>query len=221
VGGSIGGGDFYTLAMRAPGHIGVIIGDTSGRGAEGEAHLCRILPSIHDLALSRLQPSEVLSELNRCVAAQLPSDRFVTAAAFELDLGSGVLTVSNAAHVPAIVKRARDRHVYVVGHASGVPLGIAEDTRYSDQRYQLNHGDMIVLMSDGVLEAVESDLMSMSTLKRFLSEASDDASEVHGYFLHKFEECTTGIRTDDMTLMVLGAKHDPISAGLLDFSRTG
>lgn len=217
----MGGGDFYTLAVRAPGHIGVIVGDACGRGAEGEAQLARILPKIHQLALSGIQPSKLLSELNRAVAKELPADRFVTAAAFELDLRSGVLTVSNAAHVPAIVRRARDRHVYVVGHASGMPLGIAEDTTYVDQHYELNHGDVIVLMSDGVLEAVESDLLSMSTLKGFLGKAADDASEVHSFFLQKFEECTTGTRTDDMTLMVLGANPDPISASLLDFARTG
>src|SRR5581483_3533589 len=42
--GTASGGDFYTLAVRGPGRIGVIIGDACGRGADGRAQLARILP---------------------------------------------------------------------------------------------------------------------------------------------------------------------------------
>jgi sigma-B regulation protein RsbU (phosphoserine phosphatase) len=132
---------------------------------------------------------------------------------------AGVLTVANAAHVPAIVRRARSRRVSIVGRASGMPLGILEKTTYVDERYELNQGDVIVLMTDGVLEAVESDLVSMSTLKRFLAEASEDAGDVHRSLLRRFEKCTTGKRADDMTLMVLEAVPEPISGSLLDFAR--
>jgi serine phosphatase RsbU (regulator of sigma subunit) len=218
-GGTVGGGDFYTLAVRAPGHIGVVIGDACGRGEDGEAQLSRILPKVHQLALSGASPAELLTELNRTVATELAADRFVTAAAFEFDIGAGLLTVANAAHVPAMVRRARDRRVSIVGRASGMPLGILESTTYLDERYELNRGDVIVLMTDGVLEAVESDLLSMSTLKRFLAEASDGAGGVHRFLLRKFEECTRGKSADDMTLMALEAMPEPISGSLSEFAR--
>lgn len=218
-GGTAGGGDFYTLAVRASGHIGVVIGDACGRGADGETQISRILPKVRELALSRASPAALLMELNRTVATTLPTDRFVTAAAFEFDIGAGVLTVANAAHVPAMVRRAGDGHVSVVGRASGMPLGIEETTTYRDEHYDLNRGDVIVLMTDGVLEAVESDLLSMSTLQQFLSEASEGASNVHRFLLRKFEECSTGKRVDDMTLLSLEAVGTPISGSLPDFAR--
>jgi serine phosphatase RsbU (regulator of sigma subunit) len=130
-------------------------------------------------------------------------DRFVTGAAFELDLRAGTFTVANAAHVPAIVRRARSRYVSVVGRPSGAPLGIAKSATYVTERHELGRGDVIVLMTDGVLEAVESDLVTMSALKRLLAEASGGAREVHRILLRKFEECTKGGRADDMTLLVL------------------
>jgi serine phosphatase RsbU (regulator of sigma subunit) len=203
---TVRGGDFYTLAVRAPGHIGVVIGDACGRGAEGHAQLARILPTVHELALSGVSPAALLTALNQAVAAELPADRFLTAAAFEFDMRTETITVANAAHVPAIVRRARGRQVSVVGRASGVPLGIASGTTYLDERCELSGGDVIVLMTDGVLEAVESDLVNMSTLKRFVSEASEGAREVHRFLLRKFEDCTTEERSDDMTLMTLEAK---------------
>jgi serine phosphatase RsbU (regulator of sigma subunit) len=218
-GGTAGGGDFYTLAVRAPGHIGVVIGDACGRGADGEAQISRILPKVRQLALSRISPAELLTELNRTVATELAPDRFVTAAAFEFDVGAGLLTVANAAHVPAVVRRARDGLVSVVGYASGMPLGIAESTTYRDERFELNRGDVIVLMTDGVLEAIESDLMSMSTLQRLLAGASEGARDVHALLLRKFEECTTGKRVDDMTLVALEAMRESISGSFSDFAR--
>jgi serine phosphatase RsbU (regulator of sigma subunit) len=218
-GGTAGGGDFYTLAVRAPGHIGVVIGDACGRGADGEAQISRILPKVRELALSGASPAELLTELNRTVAATLPTDRFVTAAAFEFDMGAGVLTVANAAHVPAMLRRVRDRHVSIVGRATEMPLGIVQSTTYRDEHYELNRGDVVVLMTDGVLEAVESDLLSMSTLQRFLSEASEGAGDVHRFLLRKFEECTTGKRVDDMTLVALEATGEPLSRDFAELAR--
>jgi serine phosphatase RsbU (regulator of sigma subunit) len=217
-GGTLGGGDFYTLALRAPGHIGVVIGDACGRGADGEAQLSRIRPRLHELALSGVSPAELLTELNHTVATELPTDRFVTAAAFEFDIRAGTLTVANAAHVPAIVRRARGGHVSVVGRASGMPLGIVETTTYQNEHHELNRGDVIVLMTDGVLEALEVDLVGMSSLTRLLAEASEGACHVHRFLLRKFEECTMGTCVDDMTLMALEASPQEMSGSLLDFA---
>jgi serine phosphatase RsbU (regulator of sigma subunit) len=186
----------------------VVIGDAAGRGADGAEQLSRILPKVHELALSGASPAELLTVLNRTAAAELPHDRFVTAAAFEFDMRARTLTVANAAHVPAIVRRARGE-VVVVGRPSGVPLGIVEQTTYIEEHCELNHGDVVVLMTDGVLEALESDLLSMSTLKRLVAEASEGASNVHRSLLRRFEECTAGKVADDMTLMALESTPEP------------
>jgi len=63
--------------------------------------------------------------------------------------------------------------------------------------------------ADGVLEALESDLLSMSTLKRLVAEASEGANNVHRALLRRFEECTAGKVADDMTLMALESTPEP------------
>jgi len=202
------GGDFYTIAVRGPGHIGVVIGDMCGRGAEGHAHLSRLLPKLHALALSGRSPSSLLTELNQAAALELPIDRFVTAAAFELDIRAAVLTVANAAHVPAIVRRARGRDVLVAGRASGIPLGIDRNTTYAEERFALNRGDVVVLMTDGLLEAVEPDLLTMGTLKGLLAGAYGGHREVHRLLLRKLDEGADS-RVDDMTLLAMEAAPHP------------
>jgi sigma-B regulation protein RsbU (phosphoserine phosphatase) len=217
--GTTGGGDFYTLAVRGPGRIGVIIGDACGRGVDGAAQLARILPRVHQLALSEASPAELLRGLNRTVAAELSADRFVTAAAFELDLVAGTLTVANAGHVPAIVRRAKEGTVSVVGRPSGIPLGIVESTTYIEEHCELARGDVVVLMTDGLLEAVEADLLSMSTLLRLLEGASESAASVHRVLLERCDECNIGKRADDLTLVALEATHGLASSRFSDLSR--
>jgi serine phosphatase RsbU (regulator of sigma subunit) len=168
---------------------------------DGEAQLARIFPKVRELALSGRMPARLLSELNRTVIAELPLDRFVTAAAFELDLRAGVLTVANAAHVPALVRRAG--RTSIVGRASGAPLGFSAQTTYVDERRSLMRRDVIVLMTDGVLEAVEADLSTMSTLRRFLANTTIGVAGVHRSLLKMFDECSVGRCADDMTLLAL------------------
>jgi serine phosphatase RsbU (regulator of sigma subunit) len=150
----------------------------------------------------------------------VPVDRVLTAVAVEFDLRAGVLTIANAAHVPPLIRRGVDGLVAIAGHASGPPLGLSHEAKYVDEHYELNQGDLVVLMTDGVLEAVEPDLLGMRMLTQLVSEASEGADAMHRSLLQRFEECTTGKRADDMTLMVVEATPEPISGHFLDVART-
>ena len=213
------GGDFYTFAVHGPGRIGVVIGDACGSGAEGEAQLAPILPKVRELARRGVAPARLLEELNRTAAATLPSDRFVTAAALELDVRRGVLTTANAAHVPPLVRRAGV--VSVVGTVAGAPLGFSETSLYVDEEHDLAEGDVIVLMTDGVLEVIESDLLAMSTSRSVFAGAPEGASGAHRSFLRLFEECALGRRPDDMTLVALEALSDAEASNANEFLQVG
>ncbi len=197
------GGDFYILAAHAPGRIGIVIGDACGNGVEGEAQLATILPLARELARSGISPSRLLLELNRLAVVDLPLDRFVTAVALELDVYDGVITAASAAHVPPLVRRADNVSVACL-HA-GSPLGFSVASTYVDEQHDLVEGDLIVLMTDGILEAIETDLLEMTTTRSLFAEAPEGAIEVHRLFLRTVEERMRGRRTDDMTLLAVEA----------------
>jgi serine phosphatase RsbU (regulator of sigma subunit) len=201
--GGVHGGDFYILAAHAPGRIGIVIGDACGNGVEGEAQLATILPRARELVRSGISPSRLLLELNRIAVLDLPLDRFVTAVALELDVDNGVLTAASAAHVPPLVRRAENVSVACL-HA-GCPLGFSVASTYVDEHHDLIEGDLIVLMTDGILEAIETDLLEMSTTRSLFAEAPEGARAVHRLFLRKVRERTSGRRTDDMTLLAVEA----------------
>lgn len=197
------GGDFYILAAHAPGRIGIVIGDACGNGVEGEAQLATILPRARELACSGISPSKLLWELNRLAVLDLPLDRFVTAVALELDVDDGVLIASSAAHVPPLVRRAENVSMACL-HA-GTPLGFSVTSTYVDEHHDLVEGDLIVLMTDGILEAIETDLLEMSTTRTLFAEAPEGARGVHRLFLRTVEERMNGRRRDDMTFLAVEA----------------
>lgn len=201
-GGAPVGGDFYRTALRGPGRLAVVIGDACGRGTDGARLLPAVVPKIERMLGEQPGPARLLSELNRRVDGQLPMDRFVTMLACELDVPAAQLTISNAAHVPALVRKANGR-VSVLGQASGPPVGMLSNSEYIEERHDLARGDVIVFMTDGVLEAIESDLIEMHTLRSSLERGPVGGRALHEFLLEQLDRCTGGRGPDDMMLVTL------------------
>lgn len=198
-GGSIGG-DFYAFALRKPRRLAVVIGDACGRGPAGAELLPGVLPRIHELLRAETRPSRLLTDVNYAVADAVPADRFITAAAFELDTRAGGLTASSAGHVPALIRRARGG-ITVIGRASGPPLGLVSECGYVDEYHRLAKGDVVVFMTDGLLEAVETDLLAMPVLRKLFASAPVGGAALHRALVRHLDGCSVARRPDDMTLV--------------------
>jgi serine phosphatase RsbU (regulator of sigma subunit) len=196
------GGDFYAFEPRDSNRLTMVIGDACGHGEQAAVLLPCVLAILEELSPATTRPSRLLEELNRCVVGDMPSDRFVTAAAFEFDAAAGILTVANAGHVPAIVRDARGR-VSVIGRPSGPPLGVFHQASYKDQRYRIGKNDVIVFMTDGIVEAVETDLAKMPRLTSALAEAPAGHEGVLRSLLANVDRFAPERFEDDMTLVSL------------------
>jgi serine phosphatase RsbU (regulator of sigma subunit) len=213
------GGDFYAFEQRDAKHLAIVIGDACGRGSEGARLLSGVLPGLEELARCTNRPSRLLKELNRRIIGEMPSDRFVTGAAFEFDAEAGTLTVANAGHVPAILRSARGK-VNVIGRASGPPLGVFSDASYTDQRYRIGKDDVVVFMTDGILELVETDLAEMQTLMALVAEAPAGSRGVHRFLLANVDGRVEERTADDMTLLSLEVLLAPARTSRMGPART-
>ncbi len=196
------GGDFYVFSLRGPKRLAVVIGDVCGRGREGASLLPSVLGRIGELVTAPLPPSQLLENLNLGLMDKLSSDRFVTAAAFEIDGHAGTLTFANAGHVPAVLRRACGE-VRIVGRASGPPLGMFHGSRYCDEACRLGSGDVVVVMTDGILEAVETDLQGMPRLTAAVGHGVGGGGAVHRRLLAQLTAPHAKRDADDMMLLSL------------------
>jgi phosphoserine phosphatase RsbU/P len=205
--GARNGGDFWIATASEQGRLAVVIGDACGHGEEAAEQLQHVVPAARELARAGNGPSWLLWELNRRLHKRLPIDRFVTAAAMELDLRAGKLWIANAGHVPVILRSA-EGGVSVIGRPSGPPLGMEGRSDYAEERYSFHAGDVLVTMTDGVFEAVESDLMGMRTLRQLVAHAGEGSRAVQRAVLRRLE--SSAASQDDMTLVSLEANALPV-----------
>lgn len=154
--GSEVGGDFYDVFRIGRSSWGAAIGDVCGKGAEAAAVTALARHTIRAAAMQERSPAGVLAALNEALlrqAAEGGPSRFVTASVARFHPGSDGLEVAitNGGHPLALVRRANG-DVEQVG-SYGTALGLLDDVDLRDTQISLDHGDVLVMVTDGVLEA--------------------------------------------------------------------
>ena len=136
------GGDFFQIMPANDGSLLVVVGDVSGKGLKAAMTVSSIIGALR--ACETRKPAEVLAHLNRVLHGQITG--FVTCTA-ALISANGNMSVANAGN-PAPYRNGEELAV-----ESGLPLGIVAISDYSETSYQLNPGDRLTFLSDGVVEA--------------------------------------------------------------------
>ncbi|OFW32662.1 MAG: hypothetical protein A2074_03355 [Candidatus Aquicultor primus] len=145
------GGDFYDLFELGAGRIGVLIGDVSGKGLEAATITSMVKSTIRAFAYTGLEPAAVLTEANKVICEQLSYSQFVTMTFAIIDLKERKLFKSRAGHPEAII--GRHQSCRPCESESNLPLGILPDVVFEQNEIQLFDGDMLILYTDGLIEA--------------------------------------------------------------------
>ena len=146
------GGDYYDFIEREDGRLIIALGDVSGKGTAAALLMSSLHAAIHAQSASHDSLVATISAVNRYLANNIPANRFVTLFYAELEPDSGSLSFLNAGHnPPLIVHNAGTVEQLASG---GLPLGIKPDAEYREGRTQMQPGDVLVIYSDGVTEAV-------------------------------------------------------------------
>jgi len=146
------GGDFYDFFAVERGRYCFVVGDVCGKGAQAAAVTGLARHTVRALALAGFPLGEVLDRLNAAILDESSGARYLTlVCGFVRPVQGGVLTtLACAGHPPPFVVSAEGR-VRRIGRPQTV-LGIFEDVRYEPEELTLDRGDMLVAMTDGVLE---------------------------------------------------------------------
>ncbi|HZE68092.1 MAG TPA: SpoIIE family protein phosphatase [Pyrinomonadaceae bacterium] len=146
------GGDYYDFIKRDDGRLVIALGDVSGKGTAAALLMSSLHAAIHAQSGSHDSLVATISAVNRYLADNIPSNRFVTLFYAELDPESGALSFLNAGHNPPLIVHSAGTVEQLA--SGGLPLGIKRDAEYREGRTQMQCGDVLVIYSDGVTEAV-------------------------------------------------------------------
>lgn len=195
------GGDFYELTYLGDGEIAAVIGDVSGKGVSAALIMSRVTSDLRHALRSGVGPSMVLEKVNAAMT-DFDSETFVTASCIRVDTFRRKLTVANAGHIPLLVRRASGE-VLTVGAPSGTPLGMLP-CDYTDEEVALKPLDIVLLMTDGLVEALDRPGDGMGEgLLRLVKSAPHDPRSINARILEAANEMKAGRLPDDMTLVAL------------------
>jgi serine phosphatase RsbU (regulator of sigma subunit) len=202
----IAGGDFYDLFPVGPSTWCAAIGDVQGKGAPAAARSSLVRHAVRLAAVRSGGPAETLAEVNRAMLAdQDEEQRFSTLQAARLtpDGGRVGVRIACGGHPPALVLRA-DGTVEQAG-GPGTLLGVVDAFEAREQALTLEPGDVLVLYTDGLIEARRGgNLLGTDGAAELLAGlAGSDAAEIAAALERASESSGDGHRRDDLALLVL------------------
>ena len=168
------GGDLYEFLRYGPQQLGIALGDVSGKGTAAALYGAVAIGIMRSLAPQKLQPAEMLRQMNQLVGERRIEGRFMTACFATWQKGRQKLRVANAGQSqPLLYKDGRCGKIQL----TGFPLGIFEEVTYDEWSVTLVQGDIFVFHSDGIAETANSEGQFFGTERlRNLIEQHHDLS---------------------------------------------
>ena len=147
-------GDLYDFLRYGPQQLGIALGDVSGKGTAAALYGAVAIGIMRSLAPQKLQPAEMLKQMNQLVGERRIEGRFMTACFATWQKGRQKLRVANAGQSqPLLYKDNRCGKIEL----TGFPLGIYEDVTYDEWGVTLEQGNILVFHSDGIAETANSE----------------------------------------------------------------
>ena len=145
-------GDFYDFFLIDANHLGLAVGDVSGKGIPAALFMAVSRTLLRATALQGGQPAEVLEHVNRVLLKQSRGEIFLTLLYGILDLTSGEFTFSSGGQPPPYFCPSKGAGRFL-REPGGIMLGVLEDATYQDGVTHLVPGDGLTFYTDGVTEA--------------------------------------------------------------------
>lgn len=197
------GGDYFDVLRLSEDELAVVIADVSGHGLSSGLRMAMLKSALLILVEETRDPEEILRRLDAVVRSNRESRFFVTATLGLVDLETGTLRLTNAGHPPTY--RIRGSEVEEILLPSS-PLG-GLGRHYGKAALTLQPGDVVVWLSDGLIEATnaaDEPFGYESVAQTLAGTQGESAADVRNRLLAAVERHAGGqALADDRTLMVM------------------
>ncbi len=208
------GGDFYDFIPRNGGVL-TVVGDVVGHGLEAALLMASTRSSLRQAAETITEPGNILKAVNRQLCRDTrDSGQFVTCVIMLLDWEYRRISWASAGHPPPI-RYCRDTNSFAALRGTDLALGVDASWEYTTRETEWpNSSESVVLISDGVTEALGEDGMfgnhrlEASIARHASASAKDMATGIVDDVLRHAKD---GQVDDDMTLVVVTGNQAPFS----------
>ncbi|MFM2186204.1 MAG: hypothetical protein RIR43_776 [Pseudomonadota bacterium] len=204
------GGDFYDFIALSPTKVAVVMADVSGKGIAAAFFMAMARTSVALHLRQGAEPAQCLRLANEDLCTANPLDLFVTVFVAVLDADSGLLTCANGGHLPPLLC-GPSATVEVLATPGDVALGVLPGLSYTQEAWPLHAGQTLVLITDGVSEALDPQQQEygLERLRATLArENSTDPQRLVDAIFSDVEQHAAGTaQSDDITVAAVGRLH--------------
>ena len=147
------GGDFYDFIPADVDGL-FVVGDVSGKGIPAALLQASAHSLFRTLARETVDPAELLTRISREIYAENAGGSYLTCLLARVDSSTGTLRYANAGHPAGLMMGASGRRLLSRG---GPPAGLFPETSYESEVVSVEPGDLGVIVSDGITEAIDED----------------------------------------------------------------
>ena len=200
------GGDYYDFIPLSTTEMLVAIADVSGKGMPASLLMANVQAALRVLAPLRLELPDMIERINAIIYQNTGADKFITFFCGIINSDTGQFHYINAGHNPPLLLRA-DTTIHELKEG-GIILGILDTPPpYSVGTVIIEHGETLLLFTDGVSEAMNPDDVEFgdaqtSDTLRTTSELPA-ASAVSAFIQTVQNHAASAPQSDDITLAII------------------
>lgn len=195
-------GDTYAIVPLRQGKIAVLLSDGMGIGSKAAQQSATTVHLLQQLMAVGFDLDVTVKTVNSLLLLlHTPEETFATVDLVVIDLHNGEADFVKIGSAPSFIKRVRE--VSTV-RSTSLPLGILHQIEIESTRRQLVAGDLIIMVTDGILDAEKKNVEKEEWVAKLLRRiANENPREVADIILRQAKKATNGEITDDMTVLVL------------------
>jgi len=202
------GGDYYDYIVLADGRLVFALGDVSGKGVAASLLMAKLSAEVRGGLVIETTFASMMQRLNRIFCEPRWDNRFVTFFFGVLDPSTHEICFYNAGHMPPILVLPHGKAEMLGEDIIGLPLGVMEDTEYPERRFTMQKGQKLVVLSDGITDAMNAkgDYFSLNGVLKHISGSWVDSVEEFGQRMISAVQSFSGRtpQTDDQSLVIVG-----------------
>ena len=193
-------GDSYSFNKNEDGTYLTIVSDGMGSGPEASSESKLAVDLIESFIESGFSKSTAINTVNSIMTMKFNEDeKFTTMDLSLVDLYTGEAEFIKLGGVVSFIKNGSKVRAI---KSNTLPFGILDSIDINPEKIKLNHGDIIISMTDGVLDIDKNNVGNYSWLMEYLKYADNNPSALSRDILEKATVLSGGIVRDDMTVLV-------------------
>ncbi|WP_028560711.1 stage II sporulation protein E [Paenibacillus pinihumi] len=207
-GGDLLSGDSFSTVELGNGKFAVAISDGMGNGERARLESSTALSILQQLLQSGMDEKLAIKSVNSVLLLRSSDEMYATVDVALIDMYTAKTTFMKIGSTPSFIKRGSE---VIMITANNLPVGILQEIDVDLIRVQLQPGDTLIMMTDGIYDAPGHAVNKEMWMKRVIQEIQvDQPQEIAEQLLEKVVRHHDGQIMDDMTVVVAKIeKHQP------------